>query len=63
MNEDLTTKLSILPDNVLDHNNIKLEMLQEMASAQNIPLHKIMPRIQAGRVGKQKDGLLQVLRE
>jgi hypothetical protein len=39
-----------------------LEKLQEMASAQNIRLQKIISNIEAGWVGKQK-GLLQVLWE
>ena len=57
----LAIELSV-PGNVLDPNKFKLEKLQEMATAQAIPLQKIIPSIEFGWVGKQK-GLLQVLWE
>ncbi len=59
--KDLAVELSV-PGNVLDPNKFKLEQLQEMASAQEIPLQKIVPSIDPGWVGKQK-GLYQVLWE
>jgi hypothetical protein len=59
--KDLAAELSV-PGNVLDPNKFKLEQLQEMASAQEIPLQKIVPSIDPGWVGKQK-GLYQVLWE
>jgi hypothetical protein len=59
--KDLAIELSV-PGNVLDPMKFKLEKLQEMASAQAIPLQKIIPSIEPGWVGKQK-GLLQVLWE
>jgi hypothetical protein len=59
--KDLAAELSV-PGLVLDPSKFRLEKLQEMASAQNIPLQKIIPNIEAGWVGKQK-GLLQVLWE
>jgi hypothetical protein len=59
--KDLAAKLSV-PGLLLEPSKFKLEKLQEMASAQNISLQKIMPNIEAGWVGKQK-GLLQVLWE
>jgi hypothetical protein len=54
---DLAAKLSV-PGHVLDPTKFRLEKLQEMASAQDIPLTKIVPNVEAGWVGKQK-GLLQ----
>jgi hypothetical protein len=57
----LAAKLSV-PGHVLDPTKFRLEKLQEMASAQDIPLTKIVPNVEAGWVGKQK-GLLQVLWE
>jgi hypothetical protein len=59
--KDLAIELSV-PGNVLDPTKFKLEKLQEMASAQAIPLQKTIPSIEPGWVGKQK-GLLQVLWE
>ena len=59
--KDLAIELSV-PGNVLDPNKFKLERLQEMATAQEIPLQKIIPSIEPGWVGKQK-GLLQVFWE
>jgi 2-iminoacetate synthase ThiH len=59
--KDLANEFSI-PGLVLDPSKFNLEKLQEMASAQSIPLQKIMQNIEAGWVGKQK-GLLQVLWE
>ena len=59
--KDLASELS-LPGHVLDPTKFRLEKLQEMASAQDIPLTKIVPNVDAGWVGKQK-GLLQVLWE
>ena len=58
---DLAAELSV-PGHVLDPTKFRLEKLQEMASAQDIPLTKIVPNVEAGWVGKQK-GLLQVLWE
>jgi hypothetical protein len=58
---DLAAKLSV-PGHVLDPTKFQSEKLQEMASAQDIPLTKIVPNVEAGWVGKQK-GLLQVLWE
>jgi hypothetical protein len=37
-----------VPGNVVDLNMFKLEKLQEMASAQNILLQKIIPTIEVG---------------
>jgi hypothetical protein len=59
--KDLVAELSV-PGLVLDPSKFKLEKLQEMVFAQNIPLQKIIPNIEASWVGKQK-GLLQVLWE
>jgi hypothetical protein len=55
---DLAAKLSV-PGHVLDPTKFPLEKLQEMASAQDILLTKIVPNVEAGWVGKQKE-LLQV---
>jgi hypothetical protein len=57
----LAAKLSA-PGHVLDPKQFRLETLQGPASAQDIPLTKIVPNVEAGWVGKQK-GLLQVLWE
>jgi hypothetical protein len=59
--KDLAAELS-MPGLVLDPSKFKLEKLQEMASAQNIPFQNIIPNIEASWVEKQK-GLLQVLWE
>ena len=59
--KDLAVELSV-PGNVLDPDKFKLEKLQEMASAQEIPLKKIIPSVEPGWVGKQR-GLHQVLWE
>jgi hypothetical protein len=58
---DLAAELSV-PGHALDPTKFQLEKLHEMASAQDIPLTKIVPNVEAGWVGKQK-GLLQVLWE
>jgi hypothetical protein len=56
--KDLAVELSA-PGNVLDPTKFKLEKLQEMATAQAIPLQKTVPSVEPGWVGKQK-GMLQV---
>jgi hypothetical protein len=56
--KDLAVKLSV-PGDVLDPLKFKLKKWQEMASAQAIPLQKMIPSIKQGWAGMQK-GLLQV---
>jgi hypothetical protein len=60
--KDLASELNVPGHAFVDPTKFRLEKLQEMASARDILLTKIVPNIEAGWVGKQK-GLLQVLWE
>jgi hypothetical protein len=59
--KDLAIELRA-PGNVLDPDKFRLEKLQEMATAQDIPLQKIVQSMEPGWVGQQK-GLHQMLWE